>query len=74
MLKLNSINVHSNIRHSSHCKSENRLAVSVILETFLTVYRGFNKNTSSGFEYIYRLYKQVPFFWGVLGAYSLRQF
>ena len=29
MLERNSVNVHSNTRHSSHCKSENRLAVNV---------------------------------------------
>ena len=33
----NSVNVHSNTRHSSHYKSENRMAVQVILEIFLTV-------------------------------------
>ena len=38
MLERNSINVHSNTQHSSHCKSENRLAVYVILEIFLTVW------------------------------------
>ena len=37
MLEHNSVNVHSNTRHSSHYKSENRMAVSVILEIFLTV-------------------------------------
>ena len=38
MLERNSINVHSNTQHSSHYKSENRLAVYVILEIFLTVW------------------------------------
>ena len=33
-----SVNAHSNYRHSSHYKSENRMAVKVILEFFLTVY------------------------------------
>ena len=42
MLELNSINVHSNTRHSQHCKSENRLAVQVILEFFLTVFASVN--------------------------------
>ena len=37
MLELNSINVHSNTRHSWHCKSENRLALQVIWEIFLMV-------------------------------------
>ena len=32
MLELNSIYVRSNTRYSLHCKSENRLAVYVILE------------------------------------------
>ena len=27
MMERNYVNVHSNTRHSSHCKSENRLAV-----------------------------------------------
>ena len=37
MLELNSVNVHANTRQSSHCKSENRLVVQVILKIFLTV-------------------------------------
>ena len=37
ILDLNCVNVHSNTRHSQHCKSQNRLAVQVILEIFLTV-------------------------------------
>ena len=37
MLKLNSVNDHSNSRHSSLYKSENRMALYVILEIFLTV-------------------------------------
>ena len=37
MLKLNSIYVRPNTRYSSHSKSENRLALQVILEFFLTV-------------------------------------
>ena len=38
ILERNSINVHSNIQHSSHCKSENWLAVYAIFEIFLTVW------------------------------------
>ena len=34
MLKRNSVNVHSNFRHSSHYKSESRMAGYVILEIF----------------------------------------
>ena len=34
MLERNSVNVHSNSRHSSHYKSENWMAVQVILEIF----------------------------------------
>ena len=34
MLELYSVNAHSNSRHSSHYKSENRLAVQVILDFF----------------------------------------
>ena len=34
MLERNSVNVHSNTRQSYHCKSQNRLAVQVILEIF----------------------------------------
>ena len=38
MLERNSVHVHSNTRHSSRCKTENRLlAVQLILENFLTV-------------------------------------
>ena len=37
MLEHNSVNVHSNTRHSLHYKSENQMAVQVILEIFLTV-------------------------------------
>ena len=37
MLERNSVNVHLNTRHSSHCKSENRLAEQVSLEILLTV-------------------------------------
>ena len=37
MLELNSIYVRSNTRYGSHSKSENRLAIEVILEIFLTV-------------------------------------
>ena len=37
MLELNSVNVHSNTRHTSHYKSENQMAEKVILEFFLTV-------------------------------------
>ena len=35
MLERNSVNVYSNTRHSSHYKSENRMAVSVILVQFV---------------------------------------
>ena len=38
MLERNSVNVHSITRHSSQYKSENRMAVWVILEIFLTVW------------------------------------
>ena len=34
MLERYSVNAHSNSRHSSHYKSENRLAVYVILDFF----------------------------------------
>ena len=37
ILELNCVNVHSDTRHSQHCKIQNRLAVQVILEIFLTV-------------------------------------
>ena len=39
MLERNSrsVNVHSNARHSLHYESENRMAVQVIFEIFLTV-------------------------------------
>ena len=35
MLERNSVNVYSSTRHSSHYKSENRMAVSVILVQFV---------------------------------------
>ena len=37
MWERDSVNVNSNIRHGSHYKSENRMAVWVILEIFLRV-------------------------------------
>ena len=38
MLERNSVNVHSNTRHCQHCKSQNQLAVQMILKIFSTVY------------------------------------
>ena len=34
LLEHNSVNVHSNTRHCQHCKSQNRLAVQMILKRF----------------------------------------
>ena len=34
MLERNPVNVHSNTRHCQHCKSQNRLAVQMILKIF----------------------------------------
>ena len=47
MLERNSVNVHSNTRHCQHCKSQNWLAVQMILNFFLMIRRPPRSTLSS---------------------------